>query len=67
MVRELNGAFQNEIHITEQIIIQFVDNIQDIMNELAKVQDNFEIKVKAEELYQKIKSDLLKGDAKING
>lgn len=51
-IKELKGIFQNEIPITEQVIIQFVDGIQDVMNELAEVQDNFEIKLKAEALYQ---------------
>ncbi|EGT3620728.1 hypothetical protein FJ641_15295 [Clostridium perfringens] len=51
-IKELKGIFQNEIPITEQVIIQFVDGIQDAMNELAEVQDNFEIKLKAEALYQ---------------
>ncbi|EPB8173148.1 hypothetical protein ACRTAL_002324 [Clostridium perfringens] len=51
-IKELKGIFQNEIPITEQLIIQFVDGIQDVMNELAEVQDNFEIKLKAEALYQ---------------
>lgn len=51
-IKELKGVFQNEIPITEQVIIQFVEGIQDVMNELAEVQDNFEIKLKAEALYQ---------------
>lgn len=51
-IKEFKGIFQNEIPITEQVIMQFVDGIQDVMNELAEVQDNFEIKLKAEALYQ---------------
>lgn len=57
-VRGLKGIVQNEIPITQEVVNQFITEKDEIINQLNKLQDNFEVQVKAEELYQKLLNDL---------
>ncbi|EGT3606805.1 hypothetical protein FKF97_10405 [Clostridium perfringens] len=57
-VRELKGIVQNEIPITQEVVDQFITEKDEIINQLNKLQDNFEVQVKAEELYQELLNDL---------
>ncbi|MDU5206307.1 MAG: hypothetical protein E6182_10110 [Clostridioides difficile] len=53
-IKELKGIFQNEIPIIQEVVDQFITEKDEIINQLNKLQDNFEVQVKAEELFQKI-------------
>ncbi|XZN14470.1 hypothetical protein ACSW9O_15500 (plasmid) [Clostridium perfringens] len=54
----MKGIVQNEIPITQEVVDQFITEKDEIINQLNKLQDNFEVQVKAEELYQELLNDL---------
>lgn len=60
-INSLKGVFQNETPITQEIIEQFINKKEEIIQQLDKLQDKFEIEVKAEEYYQILIKDLKDG------
>lgn len=60
-INSLKGVFQNETPITQEIIEQFINKKEEIIQQLDKLQDKFKIEVKAEEYYQILIKDLKDG------
>lgn len=57
-IRELKGVFANPIPVTQEVIDQFINEKEVIIELLTNVQDKFEIQVKSEELYQSLLNNL---------
>lgn len=60
-INSLKSIFQNEIPIEKEMLNDFINEKEDIIDRLKDVEYKFKTQIKAEELYQKIIKDLKAG------
>lgn len=60
-INSLKSIFQNEIPIEKEMLNDFINEKEDIIDRLKDIEYKFKTQIKAEELYQKIIKDLKAG------
>lgn len=60
-INSLKSIFQNEIPIEKEMLNDFINEKEDIIDGLKEIEYKFKTQIKAEELYQKIIKDLKSG------
>ncbi|MGU8921467.1 hypothetical protein ACV3UV_12220 [Clostridium perfringens] len=60
-INSLKSIFQNEIPIEKEMLNDFINEKEDIIDGLKDIEYKFKTQIKAEELYQKIIKDLKSG------